>query len=321
MPKLEIPSAEFNTELVRGNLKAAMAAAGAANPHALWTVPVSQIRVIPGFNVRISTPEYEAHVEWLTNSIIENGYDQDKPLAGFVAREDDSDVIYLTDGHTRFKAVERAIERGHPIEALPIVVKPKGTSMEDLNVALVTANSGRALTPIETAVVVKRLVGYGLDEATIAKRLGFTLKYVSDLLTLVAAPKPIRDMIVSGKVSSTLALQTLNKHGAEATAVLKEAVKNAEASGKTKATGKHVKKDKPAKPKWPKEIHAADVLADAIKCGFHYKESELSAEIEENLLSFAATLLARVGVEVFKEEPVPQEAPADAAEPDPADDL
>jgi ParB-like chromosome segregation protein Spo0J len=314
MAKLEIPPAEFATELVRGNLKAAMASAGATNPHALWKVPLDKIRVIPGFNTRIHTPEYEAHIEWLTNSILENGYDEDKPLAGYVVKEDDGDVIYLTDGHSRNLAVARANERGAQIETLPIVVKPKGTSMEDLTVALVTSNSGRPLTPYETAIVVKRLVGYGLDEPTIAKRLGFTQKYVNDLLTLVAAPKAVRDMIVAGKIAPTLAINMLTKHGAKAVEKLKAAVEKAEASGKKKATAKHVEKDKTAKPKSakaakpesPKSIDAADVLADAEKCGF----ATGSADLDDKLLSLAATLYARVGVDVYKTAP-PEADPAD----------
>lgn len=305
MAKLEIPSTEFATELTRGNLKAAMAAADATNPHALWQVPYGKIRVMPGFNARIRTPEYEAHVEWVTNSILENGFYQNEPLAGFVAREGDEEVIYLTAGHTRYEASGRAIERGAPIETLPMVIKPKGTSMEDLTVALVTENSGRPLTPMESAIVVKRLLGYGLDEERIAKRLGYTTKYVGDLLVLIEAPKPVRDMIATGRISSTLALQTIAKHGAKAAEKLKEAVAKAEASGKKKATGKHVDSGNaaaPRKAKVAKEISAADVFADAVACGLVVDPDEV-LEMNDSVLRFAATLLSRFGVEVYKEEP------------------
>lgn len=324
MAKLEIPSAKLVIDLTRGNLKVAMASAEATNPHALWMVPYDQIRIIPGFNTRIRTPAYEARVEWLTNSIMENGFYQNCPLTGFVAREDGKDVIYLTGGHRRHEAAGRAIKLGAPIEALPMVMKPKGTSMIDLSIELDTENESDPLTPMEKAINIKRLIGYGLDEATIAKRLGYTSKYVSDLLTLVAAPKVVQDMIALGQVSSTLALHTLNEHGSQAANVLKEAIKEAEATGKTKATGKHVKKataaSKPPKPKWPKEINATDVLADAAACGFPSNRDNVIEGIDERLIKLAATLYARVGVEVFMEEPAPQETPADGPD-DPADDL
>jgi len=317
MAKLEMPSTEFSMELTRGNLKAAMAAADATNPHALWQVPYDKIRIMPGFNARIRTPEYEAHIEWITNSIIENGFYQNEPIAGFVARENDEEIVYLTAGHTRYEAAGRAIKSGAPLETLPMVIKPKGTSMEDLTVALITENSGRPLTPMESAIVVKRLVGYGLDEERIAKRLGYTPKYVGDLLVLVDAPKPVRDMIATGRISSTLALQTIAKHGPKAVEKLKEAVAKAEASGKKKATGKHVDNSTPSvpkKPKTPKEINAGEVLAIAVTCGLPSNRDNVIENVDEKLLTFAATLLSRFGVSVYKEEPAEATSGEDPAE-------
>jgi len=309
MAKLEIPSDEFVPDLARGNLKAAMASAGATNPHALWTVPPSQLRVIEGFNGRIRTPAYLEHLAGVKNSIRENGYYQDKPLAGYVAKEDGEDVIYVTEGHTRFEAVRELIDEGHEVEKVPIVIKPNGTTMEDLIVALVTSNEGRPFTTYEKALMVKRLVGQGMDEATIAKRLNFKTgkAYVDDLLTLAGAPKAIRDMVIADKISATMAIDELKKNGAKATERLKTAVDRAQAAGKAKATGKHL--DKPKKPakagKTAQEstpeptapqVDAADVLADAEKCGF-----AVGTEVDEKLLRFAATVLHRVGAEVYQE--------------------
>jgi ParB family chromosome partitioning protein len=306
MAKPEIPSTEFSTELARGNLKTAMAEAGAKNPHALWMVPYGQIKIIPGFNTRIRTPEYEAHIEATKESIKENGFYQDKPLTGYVALEDGQQVIYLTDGHTRHEAAGRAIDEGYSLENLPIVIKPNGTSMEDLTIALVTSNNGRALTPYETAVVVKRLLGMGLDEATIAKRLNFKTgkRYVDDLLSLIGAPKAVRDLVIAGKVSSSMAIDELKANGTKAVETLKAAVETAQASGKAKASPKHLSKSKkPAtarKPAFPKEIDAKDVLADAEAAGF-----AVGTEVDDKLVTFAATLLDRVGVTVFKQEADP----------------
>lgn len=312
MSKLEIPNADASVELVRGSLKPAMASAGATNPHRLWMVPRDQIRIIPDFNVRIRNKEYEAHINFLEHSISQNGYDDDKPLTGYVAKEDGQDVIYLTDGHSRIEAVDRIIAKGTQFEALPIIIKPNGTSMEDLTVALGTGNSGRSLTPLELGIVVKRLMGYGMTEDSIARRLTLSRKYVDDLLTLVAAPKAVRDMIASGRVSSTLALQTLAKHGKDAATVLKEAVKTAEAGGKKKATAKHVKGN--AKPKAPREIDSTEVLDIAAKCGFP------TGTFDDKLVTFAASLLDKFGVEVFQVQPETPEV-AGKGDDDPADDL
>lgn len=291
---LHIPASDFNVELERGNLKGAMADAGATNPHALWSVPYSQLRVIDGFNARVRTPEYEAHLEALTQSIIENGFYQDKPLAGYVAKGDDGEnLIFLTEGHTRYEAVGRAIERGTPIETIPVVVKPRGTSMVDLTVVLATSNEGRPFTPYEKAVVVKRLIGYGLDVPTIGKRLAMTTKYVNDLLTLIEAPKDVQEMVASGKVSPTLAIQELNKHGTKAKDRLKAAVAKAEGSGKGKATAKHLEgRQRPVREPKRHQVTEARVLEIADSFG-------ITDDIGVNtVIEFAGLLLGEVGAKV-----------------------
>ena len=232
-------------ELSAGKVKDAMRDAGASSSD-LWKVPVDEIRVIPGFNVRQHDENYKAHVAGLCSSIVANGFRQDKPLAGYVGLEDKKSVIYLTDGHCRLAAVQMAIQQGCEIETLPVVVSPKGTNMEDLTVALVTSNNGKPLSPYETALVCKRLIGYGMEEAEIARRLSFTAPYVSGLLGLAGAPKRVRDLVVRGEVSATTAMEAVRKHGDEAAEKLEAGVAKAKASGKTKATGKHFDKPRAA---------------------------------------------------------------------------
>lgn len=225
--------------LVAGNVKAAMKLAGASSAE-VWNVKPQDIHVIEGFNGRVDTPEYRAHVATIAASISANGFYRDKPLAGFVADKDGKPVVYVTDGHTRLAAVKLAIAGGVVIETIPVVTKPRGTTMEDLTVALITSNSGKSFTPYETGMICKRLIDFGMVEKVIAQRLSLTLPYVNDLLSLVAAPKPIRDMVMSGQVSATTAIKELDTHGSKATARLTEGLERAKQAGKTKVTGKHL---------------------------------------------------------------------------------
>ena len=188
--------------ITAGPVKATMKDAGASSSD-LWNVPVAAIRIMEGFNVRVHNTDYAAHICEIGESILANGFMKDKPLSGFVANEGGQNIIYVTDGHSRLEAVAYANERGAQITTVPVVTKPAGTGIEDLTIGLVTSNSGKPLTPIEKAAVVKRLVGYGMEEAVIAKRLGFTVGYVGDLLKLIAAPKKIRAMVESGEVSAS----------------------------------------------------------------------------------------------------------------------
>jgi len=224
-------------ELASGNVKAAMRAAGARSSD-LWKVKREHIKVLPGFNPREETPSYLARVIEIGRSILANGYDQTEPLAGFVARDGDEHTICLTDGHTRLRAVEWAIEQGAEIEVLPVLVSPAGTSMADVTVGFVTKNSGAPLTPLEKSTVCKRLIGYGLEEDEICKRLGLTRTYVSGLLILAGAGNVIRTMVASGQISASNAISAIRKHGAGAAAFLTGRIEEAKANGKTKATRK-----------------------------------------------------------------------------------
>lgn len=228
-------------EMTAGSTKGMAKDTGAKSAD-LWMVPYDELRIADGFNVRVHSKEYAEHIDWLAGQMVERGYDKTKPMAGYVVKEDDGkNVVYVTDGHSRHAAVAKARERGAEINLIPIIVHPPGTSADDLTVALVTANSGRPLSPFEVATVCKRLQGYGYDDKTIAGKLGYTTAYVKNLFELLAAPKAVRDMVTDGKVSATLAVQTVRKNGKEAANVLKEGLVAAEAKGKKKVTGKHVK--------------------------------------------------------------------------------
>jgi len=229
-------------EMFPGNIKKAMSEAGASSGD-LWKVPRSAIRIIPGLNVRDPSDDPE-YVNELAELIRENGYQQDQPLSGYVAKEGDQNVIYLTDGHHRLAAIDLLIAEGIEFGKLPVVVKPSGTSMEDVTFSLYISNTGKPLTPFQVGLLCKRLVGYGVDEKTIAQRFKFKAgkRYVDDLLSLVSAPKGVRDLVVSGRVSSTMAIQALRDHGSEAVEKLTSAVEIANAVGKTKATAKHMRK-------------------------------------------------------------------------------
>lgn len=246
--------AEPNIELTAGSVKGAMKVAGASSRD-LWSVPRSSIRLIEGFNVRSpSSKSGKEHVKNLAALIDANGYDEDKPLAGYVAKEDGEDVIYLTDGEHRLAAVDLLISKGKEFDALPVVIKPRGTSMEDLTISLATANSGKPLLPLELATVIKRLLGYRMDKKTIVKRLNITAKYYDDLMFLLELPVASRDLVADGKISASLAISEHRANPKKAVEKLQAAVAKAESAGKTKVTPKALK---PAK-------HPDDIMVDKL---------------------------------------------------------
>lgn len=246
----------MNSVFTPGNVKDEMKAADAGRRD-LWQVPIGNLKIADGFNVRIRDDEYDQHLASIKSLIKANGFRQDKPLAGFVAESG----IIITDGHTRFAAVRSLIDDGVEIETLPVVVAPKGTTEEDLIVGLVTANSGRQLGPYEKGLVCKRLIGFGWDEGVIAEKLGLTRGYVNDLLTLVGSSRDVRDLVTSGQVAATAAMEVLKKHKGEAGAVLQAGVAVAKAAGKKKATKKHVAAAAAGPRKWSLKEIAKEVIS------------------------------------------------------------
>lgn len=241
--KLTLPKAKFSHELTAAPVDPTMKADEATSAK-LYRVPVDKIKPIPGFNVRVESPDYIAHRDTIRASIAANGYDPTKPLAGYVAKEGDENVIYVTDGHTRLAAVQDfnadpdTAEKDE-IAALPVMVHPKEVSLTDLTVALHTANSGRPLTPFELGVVVKRLLAEeGAKKADIATRLGVTTRYLDDVLLLANADAKVKQHVASGSVSSTMAIQLLRKDSDSAAEKIEAAVKKTAGTGK-KATKKH----------------------------------------------------------------------------------
>jgi len=233
-----------------GNVKVAMKEAGASSAD-LWQVDYSQLHVLPGFNVREHDAAYKAHITNLANLMVANGYQRDKPMAGYVVVRNGFNQIVITDGHCRYEAIPIARSLGADIVRVPVVVKPSGTSAEDLAVSMVTSNSGKPLTPYELGTVCKRLQGFGLDEKQIALRLNFTTTYVIDLLFLQGCPEGIRKLVQTGKVSAGVAIEAVRKHGDKAQEVLEGAVGKAEAKGKAKATTKDLE------PTWKAEVKKA----------------------------------------------------------------
>lgn len=241
--KLHIPSDNFKTEIAPAKVADAIKAAAAAKLGDLIRVPIAAITVIPDYNVRIrDTDDYKAGIAELEQSIAQNGFYADKPLGVYAGNNTDGKpALFLRSGHRRLEAVEAfnfAATAEAKLADLPCVLVPAATTMEEHLVELVQGNSGKDLTPFEKGLVVKRLIGFGMDKKTIADKLGFTPRYIDDLLVIVGAPAAARVLILNNQVSSTQALRELRKDPAKAAAALTAMVKAAAEKGKGKATAK-----------------------------------------------------------------------------------
>lgn len=204
-------------------------------------VDIDQLRVMENFNPRIKNSKYYEHIRSLADSIISEGFYEDKPLCGVASFEGKSPVIKITDGHCRLQALKLAIQENSEISRMvPIVLKDRTTTEEDLLVSLVRSNEGKRFTPLELSIVAKRLLKYKWSEKLIAMRMGCSTEYVEQLLIIAGAPATIRQMIVSDDVPIAVALHGIRKYGSEATTVLQAAVERAKGEGHKRITLKHL---------------------------------------------------------------------------------
>ena len=283
---MSIDQAEFSTEvqLHPGSIKSAMKSAEAGSRD-LWQGPPSKLKVLDNFNVRVKDAAYHAHIRWIADSMKTEGVYQDKPLAGYVAVEDGEQVIYIYDGHCRLEGAKLAISEGAEIQKLPVVVSQAGISMEDLSVVLVRGNGGKPLTPYEVGSVCKRLVRYGMEPSEIGTRIGFTETYVNNLLSLMASPLKLRQMVIDGIVAASTAIEMIAKHGEKALEKLVEAQERANAAGKERVTNKHIAPDHAFKKAVKKSAQTMYTTITEIKAdpGFDKLSPAVREKLEELL--------------------------------------
>lgn len=203
-----------------------------------YPVDPRALKVDPTYNVRdMKDPETIAHVRWLADSIKESGVRV--PLEVRLEGED----IYVVAGHCRLAATMLAISEGAEIATVPTIPEPKGTNEVERVLNLVISNSGKALTPLAVAEVVRRLMAFGWDVATIAKRLGWkSAATVEQYITLLGADAEVQNMVRSGAVAASTAAKVVKKEGSKAGATLKAAAK-ASKSGE-KITAKTIRQAK-----------------------------------------------------------------------------
>jgi ParB family chromosome partitioning protein len=317
MAKMTLPAVNLDLTLEKGRMKAITEAATGKSTE--YVVRVDQLRTIPGFNVRVrETDDYRQHLDALKQSIRENGFYANKPLAGYIGKEGDDDVIYVTDGHTRLEAVQEinaeALNPGEGLEGLPVVLKPADSNVADLTIALVQDNSGRPLTPYEMGVVVQRLAGMKdgdgnpmFTKAEIARKLSITERYIDDLNVLVGAPAKVRTAVLEGSVSSTLAIQELRRNPKKAEERITAAVQKARSQGRTKATRKHVENSvRMQTVRETVSIATGDSIKDVLKA--------MAAKVREVVGHDGADVLTTDGkLTVVIEVPAPEPAPKAAA--------
>jgi len=256
---------------------------------ALLNFKPGRIKVKQGLNARdLTTPENREHIDYLKSSIRENGFMSAKPLEIFLEGDD----IYVSDGHCRLTALHELIAEGFEIATVPCVSEGKGVNDVDRLLRQNTSNTGKRLTMVEEGYNVKRVIGLGLTAAEVSRRMGKSQSYIAQLLDFQEAPAEVHNMVKEGKVSSTFAAETMRERPADGKEILRQAIANAAAEGRDKATKKHSSLHQPkAAPAVQKAVPVPPAVTSAKPLAVHNKDEIKLA------LSLAAAALTEHDIE------------------------
>ncbi|KWI49311.1 pyridoxal phosphate biosynthetic protein PdxJ [Burkholderia cepacia] len=235
-----------------GNTKAAASQAGATSAD-LWMVPYDQIHYDPADNIRAVDL---AWVNELTVLMIQHGYDKGSPLHCYVRKVDGKDLFYVYKGQHRYLAAGKAIKAGKDLGKIPLVVRDsREVDRAKMVVDGYNNNRQKAASPLDLATSIAELRDvHQYDTKQICAELNITEQSIRDAALLEKAPAELHDLVRSGAIAGTLAIEEIRAHGGDkALERIVSGLSKAKEAGKTKVTKKHLGGDKstpnPSAPK------------------------------------------------------------------------
>lgn len=267
-------------------------------------VPLDKLAVLPGFNTRVKDAEYQERVVGIAESIVANGFFNDKPFA--VVMLPDDETVYIYDGEHRFDAAKQALLDGAEFpDGLPVAWAKDGATVRDLTIHLAHGNAGERLNMVELAAVVRRMQGLGMDKAEIAEALGRTTRHVDNLFVLAEANQTVKKAVAAGQIAGAEAVKLVRKHGSkDAATEITARIKKAAEQGKAKATPKT---QRAAGPKM-KSIAVEQSMPEGETMGEVLKA--LAKKIREHVQIGEGDKLAETGMIRVKLEVIDHEAEA-----------
>ncbi|MEN5258663.1 ParB/RepB/Spo0J family partition protein [Pseudomonas protegens] len=195
----------------------------------------------PGFNLRAEGEELEESINALAEFIFAGGQ-----IPALEVRPRAEGGMWVVDGHRRRRAYLKLDQAGRlprvpskddpeRLETWISIVPFEGNDAERV-ARVITSQEGKKLSPLELADGYKRLTAFGWTPDQIAKKVGKTRQHVEQVMTLGNANTDVQQLVASGQVSATTAVQVVRQHGEEAGKVLGGELQKAKATGKSKVT-------------------------------------------------------------------------------------
>jgi len=162
-----------------------------------------------GFNIRdMDSDSTQQHIRKMADVIKENGNEMFPPIRIF----QEGEQLFVMEGWCRRRAHILAMEEGAPIKGI-LCLSPTKKKPEEIILNILSSNDGLPLTAIEKAKAVKKLQSFLWTPADIAKKTGWSISTVNNLVLLSDVPNEIAEMIKTGQISATLAINTMRERG------------------------------------------------------------------------------------------------------------
>jgi len=246
----------------------------------------NEIIEIGTFNTRdMNSPETVSYIRGMADAIKENGNEAFPPIT--ITQE--GDQIAVMAGWCRRRAHILAMNEGAPIKGIACLAAGK-KKQDEITLDILTSNSGLPLSAMEKAKAVKRLQSFLWTPSDIARKTGWSLTTINNLITLHDSPDAILDMVKSGQVSATLATKLVKEKGANAAqAELESAIDTSTKAGKKKATQADLGRVKEVSVSWKIQGPKCYALLKAI-----YETPAMQKDLLWKRIAEAGELLAEL---------------------------
>ena len=219
----------MENEKVLGSFKAqaANSAETGVKKTDLYRIPPQKLQEEPGFNERdYADPEVEDQIKGFEEAYFNGVY-----VPPLIVRIDQTTgAIFIVDGHQRLRGAMRAIDRGAPIEHLDCL--PFRGGNDERILLMLNSAQGLKLKPLGVANSYLRLTRMGKTVSEIARHINRTTTHVEAMLTLATANMDVRELVRSGAVSATMAIDAVREHGESAGKLLETELQKVKAHGK-----------------------------------------------------------------------------------------
>lgn len=246
----------------------------AAGRRDVYQIDARLLHFLPGFNERKEMGDLEPLVDAAVKG----------KLPPLLTRILDG-KIYVVDGERRTRAAHIGIERGLAVQPLSCLPEPRGFTDVDRTLVLIQRNSGKALTLLEEARVIRRLAAdHSLDEKDIVERTHKSRTHVRNCLALLQSPVEVLSFIEKGKIAASLVIDLITETKGDPTALLHKvtaAIEKADGKGKKQATRKDLPAEEPeasSKEAETSNEESPDQLSDEIPSDSANESSSSSEE-------------------------------------------